>query len=89
MDTHCTATKASNKKLFILIFTSFHFSFIVGSKSSGSSLILIILCVIGGIMLAILVILCVCCYRRRKKEVVNNNYEGVYSSVRYTTAVCV
>ena len=58
----------------------------VGRNSSGRSLTLIILCVIGGIMLAVMVILCVCCYRRRKKEVVNNNYDGVYSSVRYTTA---
>ena len=58
------------------------------SKSSGKSgTVIVILCVIGGLLLVILVVLCVFCYRRKKKEIVNNNYEGVYSSVRYTATV--
>lgn len=62
--------------------------FLVGIKGSGSSLtLIIILCVIGLILLLILVILCVCYFRRKKKAIVNNNYEGVYSSVRYTATV--
>ncbi|CAB4014071.1 fibroblast growth factor receptor 4-like isoform X1 [Paramuricea clavata] len=61
------------------------FIYTVGIKGSGSSLtLIIILCVIGLILLLILVILCVCYFRRKKKAIVNNNYEGVYSSVRYT-----
>ncbi|XP_046852280.1 fibroblast growth factor receptor 2-like isoform X2 [Xenia sp. Carnegie-2017] len=61
---------------------------IQGKKINGedSSMLIIILCVVGALVVVAIIILCIYCYRRRRKEIVNNNYEGVYTTVRYTAA---
>lgn len=61
----------------------------LGKKINGedSSMLIIIVCVVGALVVVAIIILCIYCYCRTRKEIVNNNYEGVYTTVRYTAAV--